>query len=53
MDFQEFSQQNQPQKSTSEIISHAFETYKGVFLYAILAMVLYCGINAYSADFRI
>ena len=41
MDFQEFSQQNQPQKSTSEIISHAFETYKGVFLYAILAMVLY------------
>ena len=41
MDFQEFSQQNQPQKSTSEIISHAFETYKGVFLYAIVAMVLY------------
>ena len=41
MDFQEFSQQNQPQKSTSEIISHAFENYKGTFLYAILAMALY------------
>ncbi|AYO58714.1 beta-carotene 15,15'-monooxygenase [Chryseobacterium sp. 6424] len=30
-----------PRKSTNEIISHAFETYKGVFLYGLLAMVIY------------
>lgn len=38
--FQEFSDA-QRGKSWSEIISHAFEMYKGVFLYGILAMVLY------------
>lgn len=41
MDFQEFSQQNAPQRSTSEIISHAFNVYKGILLYAVLAMVIY------------
>ncbi|KMQ71803.1 hypothetical protein [Chryseobacterium koreense] len=39
--FQEFDQPSAPQKSTGAIISHALETYKGVFLYALLAMVIY------------
>lgn len=39
--FQEFSQQKNPERSSGEIISHAFEMYKGIFLYALLAMVLY------------
>ncbi len=39
--FQEFDQPRNPQKTTGEIISHAFETYKGIFLYALLAMVIY------------
>lgn len=39
--FNEFEQPTGPQKSTGDIISHAFEMYKGVFLYAILAMVIY------------
>ena len=39
--FQEFSQQKAPERSSGEIISHAFEMYKGIFLYALLAMVLY------------
>ena len=38
--FQEFSE-NRQRRSFSEIITHAFETYKGIFLYALLAMVLY------------
>ena len=39
--FQEFDQPIGPQRTTSDIISHAFEMYKGVFLYALLAMVIY------------
>lgn len=39
--FQEFSQKKAPERSSGEIISHAFEMYKGIFLYALLAMVLY------------
>ncbi|KIA90048.1 hypothetical protein [Kaistella jeonii] len=39
--FQEFEQPIGPQKSSGDIISHAFEMYKGVFLYALLAMVIY------------
>lgn len=39
--FQKFSQQKNPERSSGEIISHAFEMYKGIFLYALLAMVLY------------
>lgn len=31
----------EPRKTSGEIISHAFEMYKGVFLYALLAMVIY------------
>lgn len=39
--FDEFDQPSPPQKTSGEIISHAFETYKGVIGYAILAMVIY------------
>lgn len=40
--FNEFDQQGKvPARSTGDIISHAFDTYKGVVLYAIAAMVLY------------
>ena len=39
--FQEFKNAANPEKSTGAIISHAFETYKGVFLYALLAMGIY------------
>lgn len=39
--FQEFSQAPTPEKSTGAIIGHAFDIYKGIFLYAILAMVIY------------
>ncbi len=39
--FEEFKQQNTPERSTGAILSHAFETYKGIFLYALLAMVIY------------
>lgn len=39
--FDEFDQPAAPQKTTSDIISHAFETYKNVIGYAILAMVIY------------
>ena len=38
---QEMDGNNVPNKTSGEIISHAFEMYKGVFLYAILAMVIY------------
>lgn len=39
--FQEFDEPIGPQKSSGDIISHAFEMYKGVFLYALLAMIIY------------
>lgn len=40
--FNEFdSQAKVPAKNTGDIISHAFETYKGVVLYAIVTMILY------------
>lgn len=40
--FNEFDQQGSvPQRETGGIIGHAFEMYKGVFMYALLAMVLY------------
>lgn len=39
--FQEINGDQLPKKTSGEIISHAFEMYKGVFLYAILAMVIY------------
>lgn len=41
-EFNEFDQQGSvPSKDTGSIISHAFEMYKGVFLYAIVAMIVY------------
>lgn len=41
-EFNEFEQQGSvPERNTGSIISHAFEMYKGVFLYAIVAMILY------------
>ncbi|SIQ09532.1 hypothetical protein SAMN05880574_105116 [Chryseobacterium sp. RU37D] len=41
-EFNEFDQQGSvPERSTGSIISHAFEMYKGVFLYAIIAMIVY------------
>lgn len=40
--FDEFDQQgNEPERSTGSIISHAFEMYKGVFLYAFVTMIIY------------
>lgn len=40
-DFNEFDQQGSvPARETGSIISHAFEMYKGVFLYALLAIVI-------------
>ncbi|WP_300673517.1 beta-carotene 15,15'-monooxygenase [Soonwooa sp.] len=40
--FNEFDSQGKvPARNTGDIISHAFETYKGVILYAIVTMVLY------------
>ncbi|QDP85417.1 beta-carotene 15,15'-monooxygenase [Chryseobacterium sp. SNU WT5] len=38
--FQEFDQPTGPEKSTGAIISHAFEMYKGVFMYAVAAVIL-------------
>lgn len=38
--FQEFEQTNGPEKTAGSIISHAFEMYKSLFLYAILVMVI-------------
>ncbi len=38
---EQFNQANSPEKSSGSIISHAFEMYKGIFLYAILAMAIY------------
>ena len=41
-DFNEFDQQGSvPNRETGSIISHAFEMYKGVFLYGVVAMVIY------------
>lgn len=41
-DFNEFEQQGSvPARETGSIISHAFEMYKGIFLYALLAMGIY------------
>lgn len=41
-EFNEFDQQGSaPERSTGAIISHAFEMYKGVFLYAVVAMIVY------------
>lgn len=38
--FQEFDQPSGPEKSASAIIAHAFDIYKGVFLYAIVALLI-------------
>lgn len=38
--FQEFDQPTGPERSAGAIISHAFEVYKGVFLYAIAALLI-------------
>ncbi|ALR32227.1 beta-carotene 15,15'-monooxygenase [Chryseobacterium sp. IHB B 17019] len=41
-EFNEFDQQGSvPERTTGSIISHAFEMYKGVFLYAIISMIIY------------
>lgn len=41
-DFNEFDQQgSSPERSTGSIISHAFEMYKGVILYAVVSMIIY------------
>ncbi|MEI7487578.1 MAG: beta-carotene 15,15'-monooxygenase [Chryseobacterium sp.] len=41
-EFNEFDQQGSaPSRDTGSIISHAFEMYKGVFLYAVVAMIIY------------
>lgn len=41
-DFNEFDQQGSaPNRDTGSIISHAFEMYKGVILYAVVAMIIY------------
>ncbi len=46
-EFNEFDQQGSiPEKSTGSIISHAFEMYKGIFLYAIIAMIIYSILGA-------
>lgn len=38
--FQEFDQPTGPERSAGAIISHAFEMYKGIFLYAIAALLI-------------
>ncbi|GAB0155841.1 hypothetical protein CHRYSEOSP005_11030 [Chryseobacterium sp. Alg-005] len=41
-EFNEFDQQGSvPERNTGSILSHAFEMYKGVFLYAIVVMIIY------------
>lgn len=41
-EFNEFDQQGSvPEKDMGSIISHAFEMYKGVILYAVVAMIIY------------
>lgn len=39
--FNEFDQPQVPEKNTGDIISHAFNLFKGVFLYGTIIMVLY------------
>lgn len=40
--FNEFSNKvSVPEKNTGSIISHAFEIYKGIFIYALAAIVIY------------
>lgn len=40
--FNEFSNRvSVPEKNTGSIISHAFEIYKGIFIYALAAIVIY------------
>lgn len=64
-EFDEFDQQGSvPSKEAGSIISHAFEMYKGVFLYALISMIIYIigdfilqsitGFNSWSGfnDFR-
>ena len=38
--FEEFDQPTGPEKSAGAIIAHAFDIYKGIVLYAIVAMVI-------------
>ncbi|MEG0927796.1 MULTISPECIES: beta-carotene 15,15'-monooxygenase [Chryseobacterium] len=41
-EFNEFDQQGSvPSRETGSIISHAFEMYKGVFVYGVVAMIVY------------
>ncbi|SHM60585.1 beta-carotene 15,15'-monooxygenase [Chryseobacterium polytrichastri] len=41
-EFDEFDQQGSvPSKEAGSIISHAFEMYKGIFLYALVSMIIY------------
>lgn len=48
-DFNEFDEQGSvPEKNTGSIISHAFEMYKGVILYAVVVSIIY-----FLADFVI
>ncbi len=48
-EFNEFDQQGSaPDRNTGSIISHAFEMYKGVILYAVVVSIIY-----YIADFII
>lgn len=64
-EFDEFDQQGSvPSKEAGSIISHAFEMYKGIFLYALVSMIIYIigdfilqsitGFNSWSgfSDFR-
>lgn len=64
-DFNEFDQQGSaPNRDTGSIISHAFEMYKGGFLYALVVMIIYIigdyiiksisGFNSYTnySDFK-
>ena len=38
--FEEFDQPIGPEKSAGAIIAHAFEIYKGIFLYAVAALLI-------------
>ena len=41
-EFNEFDQQGSvPERNTGSIISHAFEMYKGVFLYGLIIIIIY------------
>ena len=44
-DFPGNQQNSVPEPSTSSIISHALEMYKGVLGYAIVAFLVYCGLS--------